>query len=261
MPPFLAACLFRVTQVTYFASPGGENRSMTTTVQNVTVGEIAARTPAAVRVFEKYRIDFCCGGKVPLDEACRTAGVDPAALLAEIEQAGVKTDDARDWRSADLDALMDHILETHHAYLKTELPRLEARLAKIRAAHDERYGGLPSRMAAVFGPMKEELEAHLMKEEMVLFPLIRGLGTGQPSHCGTVRNPLRVMLMEHESAGGALAELRQITSGYAVPEGACNTFRAFYHELEALEADLHRHIHLENNILFPGAIERENAIN
>jgi regulator of cell morphogenesis and NO signaling len=237
---------------------------MTTFTPELTVGEIAAKQPGTVRIFEKYRIDFCCGGKIPLEVACAKGGLDTAAVLEEIEKAAAApAPDLTDWQNADLDRLIDHILETHHGYTKIALPRLEAMLAKVASKHGDR---LPP-LGAVFGPMKEELDGHLYKEEMILFPLVRGLihaqrtGSAAPmSHCGSVRNPLRVMLMEHDSAGDALVRLRELTGGYTVPEGACNTFRALYHELEELEADLHRHIHLENNILFPRAIAVEAGV-
>ena len=238
---------------------------MKTTTAELTVGEIAARSPGSVRVFEKYRIDFCCGGKVPLEEACGKRGLDPATVLEEIDAATAPpAAGATDWQSADLDALMDHILTTHHAYMKRELPRLAAMLAKVVAAHGERHGDVLGPLAATFAPMKEELDGHLMKEEMVLFPLIRSLdlakktGSAAPvSHCGSVRNPLRVMIMEHDSAGGALARMRTLTGDYTLPADACNTFRALYFGLAEMEADLHRHIHLENNILFPRAVAAE----
>ncbi|MBZ5624793.1 MAG: iron-sulfur cluster repair di-iron protein [Acidobacteriia bacterium] len=232
---------------------------MTTLSPELTVGEIAAQMPASVRVFEKHQIDFCCGGRIPFGEACREKGIDPGLLLGELEQAGEGAEDATDWQSASLPALIDHILNSHHAYLKSELPRLEAMLEKILSKHSERHGDVLRPLAAAFGPMKEELGSHMMKEEMILFPLIRQIAAGSktPGHCGSVRNPIRVMLLEHDSAGDALARIREVTSGYAPPEDACNTFRAFYYELAELESDLHRHIHLENNILFPRAIELE----
>jgi len=240
---------------------------MTTFTPQLTVGEIAARFPASIRIFEKYRIDFCCGGKIPLDEACGTRGVNPAALLEEIESASAPEADTTDWQSADIDALIDHILTRHHAYLKTELPRIEAMLAKVIAAHGERHGAIVIPLSETFAPLKAELEGHLMKEEVVLFPLIRSLeaarragAAAHVSHCGSVRNPLRVMLMEHDSAGDALAQIRTLTSDFTPPDGVCNTFRGLYFALAELEADLHRHIHLENNILFPRAIAVEQEV-
>jgi len=234
---------------------------MTTSATDRTVGQIAAESPAALRVFEKHGIDFCCGGKIPVAEACSRKGLDPAGLLAEIDQA-IRTpaEDPTDWLTAPLPALIDHILDTHHAYMKTQLPRVEARLAKVLHAHSDRHGDMLRALAAVYGAMKAELDGHLAKEEIVLFPLVRALDGGAkagPFHCGSVQNPIRVMFMEHDSAGEALAEMRRLTSDYTAPEDACNTFKALYFELAEMESDLHRHIHLENNILFPRAISLE----
>ena len=139
---------------------------------------------------------------------------------------------------APLSTLIDHILDTHHAYMKVQLPRVEARLAKVLHAHGDRHGDMLCAVARVYGAMKAELDGHLAKEEMVLFPLVRALEGGAPSgsfHCGSVQNPIRVMFMEHDSAGEALVELRRLTGGYPVPPDACNTFRALYFELEEME--------------------------
>jgi regulator of cell morphogenesis and NO signaling len=216
-----------------------------------------------VRIFEQHGIEFCCGGQVALDEACRGRGLDPGALLAEIEQEAAPEAGGREWSTAPLADLIDHILSAHHAYLKAELPRLAAALEKIEANHGGKYREIPA-LAPVFRALHGELEGHLLKEERVLFPLIRGMEAARaegrpfaPAHCGSVRNPVRMMCMEHDSAGAALAGMRSLTAGYAVPDGACNTLRAFYYELAVLERDLHRHIHLENNILFPRAIALE----
>jgi regulator of cell morphogenesis and NO signaling len=226
---------------------------------DLTVGEIAARLPASVRIFEKHRIDFCCGGRIPFTEVCQKLGTDPAVLLEEIERADAAPEDSTDWKYATLASLIDHIVNTHHVYLKSELPRLEAMLEKILSKHADGHGDVLRPLAATLLAMKAELGSHMMKEEMILFPLIRALAEGDKSlfHCGSVRNPIRVMLMEHDSAGDALARLRELTSGFTPPADACNTFRAFYYELAELESDLHRHIHLENNILFPRAVELE----
>ncbi|MEO8368047.1 MAG: iron-sulfur cluster repair di-iron protein [Candidatus Solibacter sp.] len=228
-----------------------------------TVGQIAAEFPAAVRVFEKYGIDFCCGGKLPVGQAAAAKSLDAAYLLAEI-QVTLETPgpDATDWFTAPLPQLVDHIVDTHHVYMKAQLPVVEARLAKVLNAHGERYGKMLSEVSRVYGAMKQELDGHLMKEEMVLFPLVKALAGGAAAgsfHCGSVKNPIRVMWMEHESAGEALREMRELTAGYALPADVCNTFRVLYFELQEMERDLHRHIHLENNILFPRAIALETA--
>jgi regulator of cell morphogenesis and NO signaling len=210
-----------------------------------TIGQIAAENPASIRVFEKYGIDFCCGGRTTFSEACRTHGLDADAVQAEIDAASAgPADNPTDWQTAPLDRLIDHIVQTHHVYLKTQLPRLDAMIEKVQNAH----GAAVPPIADIFGSMRAELEAHLMKEEMILFPMIR---TGRAGAAA----PIRVMLAEHDSAGEALERLRALTNGYVAPAQACNTWRGFYFELADLERDLHRHIHLENNILFPRALQ------
>ena len=184
---------------------------MTTSVTDRTVGQIAAEFPASVRVFEKHGIDFCCGGKLPVTEACARKGLDPVALAAEIERSlQAPSADATDWLGAPLSDLVDHILDTHHAYMKVQLPVVEARLAKVLAAHGENHGEMLRSLSAIYGAMKAELDGHLAKEEMVLFPLVRALEGGAPAgsfHCGSVQNPIRVMCMEHDSAGDALVQI------------------------------------------------------
>jgi len=235
---------------------------MTTLSVDTTVAEIAAELPASTQVFEKYGIDFCCGGRSALAEACRARGLDAAAILEEVQRetgSGAVAAET-DWRKAGLTELAEYIVANHHAYLKTQLPRLESMLQKVLAAHSARHADVLAPLAAIFRSMREELDSHLMKEERILFPLIRALESGAGSrgfHCGSVQNPIRVMVMEHDSAGDALARLRHLTSGYTPPADACTTFRTFYAGLAEMEADLHRHIHLENNILFPGAVELE----
>lgn len=213
-----------------------------------TLGELAAQSDAALRVLDRFGLDFCCGGARLLSEACREKGLDPGEVLAQIETASNGDREAAgDWREAPLDSLIDHIVTRHHAYLRDELPRLDGWLAAVRRAHGARDGKLLDELGAAFTAMKDELEAHLAKEEAVLFPAIRRSD-------GWIAQPVSVMEHEHESAGRSLAELRRITGGYEPPPHACQTYRALYAGLAALERDLHRHIHLENNILFPRAL-------
>jgi regulator of cell morphogenesis and NO signaling len=230
----------------------------------LTVGEIAAQTPAAVRVFEKHHIDYCCGGQRRLEEACQERGISVEALLAEVEQAGRLPDSGRDWTQASLAELVAHILSTHHEYLRRELPALSARLARVMEAHGEKHGQTLAVLRSVFDGLSQEISAHLRKEEMVLFPAIQELEAARaagrrsaPSPFGSIENPIRMMIFEHDNAGGALSEMRRLTQGYLAPPDACATFRALYQGWEELEADLHQHIHLENNILFPRAIRLE----
>ncbi len=224
----------------------------------VTVGELVAERPARSRVFEAHGIDYCCGGGRTLVAACAASGVPVATVLADLRTADETPAEAGvDWRVAPLSDLTRHLVETHHAYLRRELPRLTELLAKVQRAHGERHAWLDP-LGQVYGALRAELESHLMKEENILFPMIGRLAAGDAAaaqHCGSVANPIRQMVAEHDDAGDALARLRELTSDYAPPEGACNTFLALLSGLQELEADLHQHIHKENNILFPRALK------
>jgi regulator of cell morphogenesis and NO signaling len=232
-----------------------------------TVGEIAAQSLAAVRVFEKHGIDYCCGGQRSLDDACRERGIDTEALLGEVEAAcQTRGESDRNWADAPLKDLIDHIVAKHHAYLRHELPHIEQRMTKVLEAHRRLHGDILIPLARVFADLRAELEMHMRKEETILFPFIaraeQSAAAGAPwtpPPFGTVGNPIRMMEHEHESAGRALQEIRRLTSRFALPEDACATYRALYAGLAELERDLHMHIHLENNILFPRALEMEPA--
>jgi regulator of cell morphogenesis and NO signaling len=223
-----------------------------------TVGELVAEVPAAARVFEKHHIDYCCGGKHPVETACRERGIALEVLVDELEQAStpqLKADD-RDWNDAPLRDLMGHIVFRHHAFLRSELPRIAELFAKVITAHSEREPVL-FQVREVFTMLQEELDDHMMKEELILFPVIGKLEAaaikGVPTQCGSIQHPIARMEYEHESVGRALLQLRHLTLDYTIPDEACNTYRALFAALIELEADLHQHIHLENNILFPRA--------
>jgi regulator of cell morphogenesis and NO signaling len=234
---------------------------------NLTVGNIAANSLAAVRVFEKFGIDYCCGGNRPLAEVCQEKGYDPQAIERELDAAIAGTHATeQDWTAAPLAELIRHIVGTHHEYLRRELPALETRMEKVYRVYNERYGPTLIGLPDVFRALKAELEMHLRKEEAILFPAIaayeRAVDSGQPlprTPFGSVTNPIHMMEAEHESAGRALAQIRGITRDYALPEYACVTYRALMTGLDELERDLHLHIHLENNVLFPRAARIEAA--
>ncbi|MBI3665629.1 MAG: iron-sulfur cluster repair di-iron protein [Acidobacteria bacterium] len=230
---------------------------------NKTVGEIAAENPSAVRIFEKHGIDYCCGGGHPLEQACREKGLSAEQVLAEVEKAAAP-EEYRDWTSAPLSELIDHIVARHHTYLKEELPALTQVIGKVIEAHGTNHGGSLRPLRTTLLGLKDELDLHMMKEEAILFPLIQQMETAEKSrgalaaaHCGSVNNPIRVMEHEHDSAAAALREMRQVTTDYTLPLDACNTYRGLFHRLQEMEADLHLHIHLENNILFPRASQLE----
>ena len=224
------------------------------------VAEIVAEMPAAARLFERYQIDYCCGGKRPVGEACAEKGVSFDEIRSGLDAIAAPAGPARDWVGTPLRDLIGHIIATHHAYLKEELPRLEQLLTKIV---NKKYHHLAPALD-VFLRLKAELDPHMHKEEMILFPYIArmeqaheaGLPVPHPPF-GTVANPIRMMEMEHDNAGQALRDLRAATNHYEVPADVCNTYRAVMASLEELEADLHMHIHLENNLLHPRAIALE----
>ena len=231
-----------------------------------TVREIAVELPGATRIFEKLGIDYCCGGSKPLSEACLAAEVSPETVVALLEDAGKGAPDSiapQDWSTAPLADLAAYIVTTHHSFTREELTRLSALLAKVCSVHGGNHPEL-RRIHTIFHELKEELTGHLFKEEQILFPYIENLeaavgrGESVPTpFFGTVRKPVRMMMQEHDDAGQALRGLREASSNYQVPADGCISYRTLYQALEDFEKDLHQHIHLENNILFPRAAELE----
>jgi len=231
------------------------------------VSEIATHSPAAIKVFDRYGIDFCCGGRRPLGEVCEERHLDAARILGEIESLAAGEAEEKDWSEERLADIVAHILSRYHESLRTELPRLQGMADKVAAVHGGRHPETPL-LARCFRDLKGELESHMMKEERVLFPYVvdleqavEGGRTVGPSPFGTVEAPIAVMEAEHDEAGRLLAEMRRLTAGYEPPADACNTLRGLYQGLAELEKDLHLHIHLENNVLFPrtAAMERRAA--
>ncbi len=226
-----------------------------------TVRELAVEVPNATRVFEKLGIDYCCGGHRPLEEACASANVPIDDVLRALER-GADASVAiptRDWNAAPAGELVDHIVTKHHTYVKSEVPRLEALIAKVVGVHGKSHPEL-QQVQVAFSELVNELGAHLLKEEQILFPYVRQMASGSgcgPSCFGTVQNPIRVMMMEHDNAGEKLREMRRITSDYSIPADACASYATLFRALVEFEEDLHQHIHLENNILFPRAVAME----
>ena len=235
----------------------------TTIDPNARIGDLVLATPATMRVFETLNIDYCCGGHRSLAEACGLAGQElqeVLALLEAVPAAGTEPEGPQKWQDAPLDRLVDHIESTHHVFTRSELGRVAPLMEKVLHVHGGHHPEL-DRIANLFGALNADLMPHLEKEEQILFPFIRGLVAGDdgPRHCGSVLNPIRMMMSEHEAAGEVLHELRELTRDYTPPEDACGSFRSLYMGLAALEADLHQHIYLENHILFPRAVELESG--
>ena len=236
---------------------------MTVHLERDTVGDIVAADYRAAGIFERFGIDFCCGGRRTLADACHDASADPAEVLRAVDALPplqVDDDDVTRWPIV---RLLDHIVEVHHTYVRSALPRISGYLAKLEEVHGARHPEL-ARVGTIFDRVRVELEQHLLKEEQVLFPYMRDLAEHAETACGTlqspfgtVQNPIRMMEHEHQDVGDAVHEIRALTDGYTPPADGCTTYRVGLAELEQFERDLHRHVHLENNVLFPKAIELE----
>jgi len=229
-----------------------------------TLGEIVSGDYRAAAVFEKYGIDFCCGGQRTLEAACQAKQIDADAVLVDIERecAGAR-DGAPEYATWEPSALVAYIVSKHHAYVRKALPTITAYTHKLVAVHSANHPEL-LQVDRLFSGVAAEMTSHMMKEERILFPFIVELqeaaergGPAPVIPFGTVANPIRMMEDEHESAGAAMAYIRELTANYTVPDDGCTTYRVGLQELEAFEQDLHAHVHLENNILFPKALALE----
>ena len=231
--------------------------SLTILLAGGTAPLIVDLVPGAPRVLEPHGLDYCCGGQQTLLVACERAHLDPAVVIAELNS--MDPGPVPNWVPMSPALLVDHIETTHHAYLHAEIPRLEALADKVAGVHASRHPELVE-LHQLCVALRQDLEPHMAKEEQMLFPMIRELSTATspPSfHCGSVANPISMMMREHEHTGSILGTMRHLTDGYRVPDDACASYRALYEGLAALEADTHLHIHKENNALFPAVIELE----
>jgi regulator of cell morphogenesis and NO signaling len=231
-----------------------------------TLRSIALQKPATIRVFERYHLDYCCGGMQPLGEACAKKGIATGEVLAALAEATKSSPAAKDFSHATPTELIRHIVQVHHAYVVSELPRLQSMAERVAAKHG------PTHPEAMFvqrnlAQLADELIFHLNKEERILFPYIEGLerscdhNAAAPSSCfGSVESPIQAMINEHEGAAKLLGEMRTATQGFRPWPEACPTTVGLYHGLDAFERDLHRHVHLENNLLFPQAIALEKQV-
>jgi regulator of cell morphogenesis and NO signaling len=229
---------------------------------NMTVKDIVVRYPQTRTILEMLGIDYCCGGKATLNRAAEQVGLSTDQVLVKLEleltKADQDTTSVHDWSSVSLTELVDHIEQTHHVFMKEQLPRLASLLDRTIQAHGERHGKMLEQLKDSYISLKTDIEMHLAKEEKILFPLIRQMEAFEQNrrpapdmHCGSISNPIHQMEHEHDVAGEILARMRHVTNNYTLPSDACPTFVALYEGLDALEKDLHEHIHLENNILFP----------
>lgn len=230
------------------------------------VRELALAIPGATRIFEKMGIDYCCGGAASLENACASAGITTAEMVRALDEASQQqsqVNDLKDRQSAPLSELINYILAKHHVFTRQELMRLDALILKVCSVHGERHPEL-LRLQSLFKSLNEDLVTHMIKEERVLFPYIMrmegAVSKGEPVTMPpfmTVRNPVRMMSLEHDNAGELLREMREASSDYTVPADGCVSYRTLYQALKEFEEDLHQHIFLENSILFPRAVEME----
>jgi regulator of cell morphogenesis and NO signaling len=233
-----------------------------------TIGQIAAKDLRKAAIFKKYGLDFCCGGKKTVKEACAEKGLDVTKIEQELQQSDTGSTSRpipfNDWN---LDFLIDYILNTHHSYIRKNLPDIRSYAEKVLKVHGKNHEEL-TRIYQLVEEINQELTLHMMKEEKILFPYIKelvdqekGVKTNYAAHFGSVKNPINMMEMEHELVGKNLEEIREQSGNYNLPEDACASYSLLYHMLDEFEGDLHVHIHLENNILFPKALELEKHIN
>ena len=232
----------------------------------MTVRDIALAAPSTTRVFEEYGIDFCCGGRKSLAEACANAGVDEQAVTVKLATMLDGPQSADDPEKLSLPDLVNYILDKHHEYTRTEMLRLTGLMEKVAWKHGEKHPEVHE-LKENFAALTNDLVGHMRKEEMMLFPYIQDLVRAKARTLvplvpvfGTVSHPIKMMQFEHEEAGNILQKMRSVTKDYSAPHDACPSFKALYAGLDELEKDLHQHIHLENNVLFPLAIELEEFV-
>ena len=235
-------------------------------ISEMTVREVATQLPESTRLFETLKIDYCCGGNRPLTEACATAGVEVESVMQQLSALeNSETTGTEDFQNLSLAELITHIVETHHVFTKSEMNRIQALATKVISVHGANHPELLT-VGDLFQRLCADLAPHMFKEEQVLFPYIERMELARTKNLpapfapfGTVKNPIRMMMTEHDTAGDILRKLRAVTRDYQVPADVCISFETLYQALEGLEKDLHQHIHLENNVLFPKAATLENG--
>jgi regulator of cell morphogenesis and NO signaling len=230
-------------------------------VTEKTIREIALENPSTIRVFERFGIDYCCGGRKSLEQACTELQLSVDQVIEKLEEAfKAKSGDETDWQKASQSKLIQHIVRKHHTYCRQEIPRLKALSEKVKSRHGVTHPELVE-IARLFESLGSELLVHMLKEEQVLFPYIAGVeharaaGQEEPRpFFGHVTNPVKAMMHDHDDAGEILRKLRKLSSDYTPPMGACPSYQGLFHGLADFEEDMHQHVHLENNILFPRAV-------
>ena len=239
---------------------------MTVLQENKTVGKMVAEDYRKAEVFKKHGIDFCCGGNIPLAQACKEKNADIALVQEQLDEIDNRqTPPEEDFDAWELDMLVDHIVGVHHVFVKQANKTIKEFVNRVKMVHGMNKPNV-SEISDRFDALADELDLHMYKEETILFPYIKELvaakkaGTSLSSPFGSVENPISMMLAEHDNAGNELEQIQNLTENYSPPKGACATHKVSYSQLKEYADDLMRHIHLENNVLFPKAIELEKAL-
>lgn len=235
-------------------------------IQQKTVAEIVTQNIKTAHVFKKHGIDFCCGGGITVEKACAKNNVDFSTLENDLKNMDTAVPNALNYDNWDLDFLVDHIVNVHHKYVAENSTLLMEYAAKVAKVHGHYYTEVVKINSLVIDVVKE-LALHMKKEELILFPFIKQVALAnkiqsklKPAHFGNVNIPIQMMKEEHEKAGDIFKDIAKLSNNYNPPKEACNTFKALYAKLEEFELDLHHHIHLENNILFPKTIQLEQQL-
>ena len=266
--PLCAQIVTLITALLRVAHHNLDSREVSMEISNETkVKEIALSNPGARQILEDAGVDYCCGGSKSLHEACLHAEVAAEEILKRLRENKINaTPDEKVWVSLPLGDLNRHIRERHHRYVRAAIPRLRALLAKVRGKHGERHREI-GEIAKLFREVGREMIAHMQKEEQILFPYIEALersadgnGSVDPPFFQTVRNPVHAMMTEHDAVGDLIKQIHKASDGYKAPADACTSYQALYQGLRQFEVDLHQHLHLENNILFPRAVELEATV-
>jgi regulator of cell morphogenesis and NO signaling len=232
-----------------------------------TLADIVTKNFKTAGIFEKYDLDFCCGGNKTIAQACLENGTDPSLVFYEIEKIDSEKveipERVDDW---DLDFIVDYIVNNHHKFVRYMIPIISSHTNKVTSAHGKNHPETIT-VAKVFSTVYKDLKQHMMKEEEILFPYIKylvkvrnGGAKFEKPYFGRISNPINMMELEHQSAGESMYSIRKLTNSYAIPTDACNTYRVCLKELKEFEEDLHKHVHLENNVLFPKAVFLEEQL-
>lgn len=236
--------------------------------ENQVIGELVAKDYRTASVFKKYGIDFCCQGNRTIDDACRSKNIDGKNVLTDLNQVMItQPEKSVDYQSWPIDSLANYIEENHHSYVESKTQEIKPYLDKICRVHGDRHPEL-FEINEQFNSAAGELATHMKKEELILFPYIRKMANANKENIkpnmppfGTVQNPVQMMMDEHTTEGERFRKIEALSNGYTPPQDACNTYNVTFALLKEFEQDLHLHIHLENNILFPKAIEMEKQLN